>query len=261
MAAFDCWANYYDLIHQGLPGEAEFYVGQAVRIGGPTLELGCGTGRIAIAMAMSGVDVTGLDDSKGMLDVCRARLKAVGELSGSVKLVQQDMSAFSLPGKFCFVAMAYRSFMHLHRPKQQRECLNLVRKHMEDDGVFILNTWVPKASVLAADRSHSGDNGFDFIGEYPLSEPVALLRHYHRASYDEFRQRIVEEHLLQEVDEDGDLLQSTTLPLIRVWTTPREMDNLVRLCGFAVEALFGDFDCNPLDDSSAEMIWVLKKAL
>ena len=65
MAEFDAWARYYDLIHEGLPGEAEFFVGQAARLGGQTLELGCGTGRLAVAMAMSGADVVGLAASGG----------------------------------------------------------------------------------------------------------------------------------------------------------------------------------------------------
>ena len=87
MAEFDAWAEYYDIIHQGLSGEAEFYVGQAVRIGGRTLELGCGTGRIAIPMAMSGVAVTGLDRSDAMLAICREKLSAAGPLSGSPRLL------------------------------------------------------------------------------------------------------------------------------------------------------------------------------
>ena len=60
MHEFDAWAKYYDLIHQGLDGEAEFYIGQAARARSRTLELGCGTGRICIPMAMSGCDVVGV---------------------------------------------------------------------------------------------------------------------------------------------------------------------------------------------------------
>ena len=70
MAEFDSWAAYYDYLHPGLPGEAEFYGGQALRRGGPVLEAGCGTGRLAILMAMSGLKVTGVDNSAAMLAVC-----------------------------------------------------------------------------------------------------------------------------------------------------------------------------------------------
>ena len=96
---FDGWAPYYDLIHKGLPGEAEFYVGQAVRIGGPTLELGCGTGRVAIPMAMSGVDVIGLDLSPRMLELCREKSEAVSPLQGSIELVEGDMATFDFHAK------------------------------------------------------------------------------------------------------------------------------------------------------------------
>lgn len=259
MAEFDAWAAYYDVIHQGLPGEAEFYTGQAVRLGGKTLELGCGTGRVAIAMAMSGVDVTGLDHSKAMLAVCGAKLEAVGPTKGALRLVHGDMSDFDLGEAFDFIAMPYRSFMHLDRPAQQRRCLERVRAHLKDSGVFILNTWVPKRSAMLPGPDASGDDAFQFVEDYALPDSTEILRYHHRAAYDEFRQRIVEEHRIEEVDAAGSVLHAETLPLIRVWTTPREMDNLVRLCGFEVEAVFGDFDCTPLTASSTEMIWVLKK--
>ena len=259
MAAFDRWAEYYDLVHRGLPGEAEFYVGQAVRLGAKTLELGCGTGRISIAMAMSGVETTGLDNSPDMLEVCRAKLEAVGAVDGSLKLVQADMSDFRLDERFDLIVMPYRTFMHLQRPVQQSQCLRRIRQHLERDGLFILNTWIPRAAHLAKYGGKGKSSDFEFIDEYPLPESTDRLRHYHRQTVDEFQQRLIEEHRFDEVSAEGVTLDSSTLPLIRVWTTKREMEHLVCLNGFRVEALFGDFDCNPLTNTSTEMIWVLKK--
>ena len=256
MAEFDAWAEYYDIIHQGLPGEAEFYVGQAVRIGGRTLELGCGTGRIAIPMAMSGVEVTGLDRSEAMLAICREKLSAVGPLSGSLQLVNADMTSFELGQQFDFIAMPYRTFMHVHGVEQQRACLRCIHEHLADDGVCVLNTWSPSASVIAA---HSVEREFERVDEYELDDTENHLQHYHRAIYDEERQRIVEEHLIDEVREDGQVVNSVTLPLVRVWTYPRELQHLITLCGFRTEAVFGDFECNPRTAATSEQIIVLRK--
>lgn len=255
MSAFDAWAEYYDLIHTGLPGEAEFYVGHAVRSGGPVLELGCGTGRLAIPMAMSGLEVVGLDHSPRMLDVCREKLAAVGPVRGSLELVEADMAEFALGRKFAFVAMAYRTIMHLHLPAQQRAALCRVREHLSPGGAFILNTWVPSVSMIAG----PGPAGFVDAGETDLPGG-GTIRHTCRTHFDSYLQRLVEEHRLDELDAKGRVRGSTNLPLVRSWTTLREMDNLVRLCGFAVEAVFGDFDCNAIGPSSTEMIWVLRPA-
>lgn len=259
MADFDGWAEYYDLIHKGLEGEAEFYVGQAVRLGGKVLELGCGTGRIAIPMAMSGVDVTGLDNSKAMLELCRTKLAALGPVRGTLKLVHADMATFDLGVQFRFIAMAYRTFMHLLTADDQRRCLNVVHRHLNSDGVFILNTWAPRPAVLASAVTGPAPGRMRTVGRYVFPGTSDVVVHRQSARCDEFRQLLIEEHKLQEFDSKKSLLREVKLPLVRAWTTPREMDNLVRLCGFDVEAVFGDFDCAPFAEQSDEMIWVLRK--
>lgn len=260
MTEFDCWAPYYDLIHKGLPGEVEFYVGQAVRMGGKTLELGCGTGRIAVTMAMSGVDVVGLDWSGPMLDLCREKLEAVSPVTGSLCLVEADMTSFRLDTTFDFIAMAYRTFMHLENPEEQRSCLHAVHRHLKAGGVFILNTWIPKSDLVGRSATGTDEELFEVIGEYAIPGTEFRLRNSYRAYWDEFEQRIDEEHLLEELNKEGVVLRCEILPLRRVWTTVREMDNLVARCGFTVEEVFGDFDCNPLTSASPDGIWVLRKS-
>lgn len=256
MAEFDAWAEYYDMVHQGLPGEAEFYVGLAVRAGGPALELGCGTGRIAIPMAMSGVDVTGLDCSSSMLDVCRDKLARVGDVPGSLRLVEGDMRAFDLGVAFDFVAMPYRTFMHLHARGDQLRCFACVREHLSVGGTFVFNTWVPHAPAIA--RAGSSED-YELADEYDLADSADVVMHYHRAEYDVPRRRIEESHVFERVDPDGAVMESNTLSLSRTWTPVDEVRALVNEAGLAVDAVFGDFDCAPLTESSTEMVWALKR--
>jgi len=257
MAEFDAWAEFYDVIHPGLPGEAEFYVGQAVRARSRVLELGCGTGRLAIPMAMSGVHVVGIDNSKKMLDVCRENYAAVGAVSGSLSLVQADMAEFALGARFGLVVMAYRTFMHLVTPLEQRACLTAIREHLHGDGLLMLNVWAPKPSLIAPHVSVT-ERTTDFVGEYPGPRKGSTFAHYCSSAYEEFGQSIVESHLICELNKSGVIRRKVELSLHRAWTTAREMDNLVRLCGFEVEAVFGDFDCNPFSEKSSEMIWILR---
>lgn len=258
-AGLDGWAAYYDLVHKGLPGEAEFYVGQAVRIGGRTLEIGCGTGRLAIPMAMSGVNVVGMDKSRAMLDECRFKAEAIGAVPGKLLLLQADMVRFALAERFDFVAVAYRTFMHLLTQEEQRSCLHCVREHLASDGVLVMNLWAAKPSAIVKHLG-PGDGSLYCAGRYPIPCSEHALLHYCASRYEEHAQILHETHILQEIGKDDAVLSSVTLPLDRTWITPREMGNLVRLCGFRVEALFGDFDCSSFTESSTEMIWVLKPA-
>ncbi len=256
MPAFDAWADIYDLIHRGLPGEAEFYVAQAVRIGGHTLELGCGTGRIALAMALSGVDVTGLDDSEPMLDVCREKLALLGEVPGRVQLVLADMREFDLGRCFELVVMPYRSFMHMLSHDDQRSCLDAVRRHLAPGGSFILNVWDARPSALAP-HVGAAAGALQFAARHRLDDEGELL-HYRATRCHELEQLMEEEHLVHELDGEGHVLHSQALGMKRCWFTFRELGNLLALSGFEVEAVFGDFDCNPCTDRTSEMIWALR---
>lgn len=260
MAEFDRWAEYYDFIHLGLTGETEFYVAEAVRCGGEVLELGCGTGRICIPMAMSGVRVTGLDLSEGMLAVCREKLAAVGPVPGKLTLVHGDMRDFNLGVSFSRVIAAYRTFMHLLTPDDQMRCLASVRRHLAPEGRFILNVWAAKPSAIAGRIGGNGTNAEQHIGDYTVPGEGTRLTHYHSAEYDEHLQIIQERHRIEEYDASGRLVGSEILPLRRAWLTPREMEHLVRRCGFEIEGLFGDFRGEPFNAQSTEMIWILRSA-
>jgi SAM-dependent methyltransferase len=257
MAEYDAWAEFYDLIHRGVPGEAEFYVDQAVKARGPVLELGCGTGRISLAMAMAGVEAVGLDNSPKMLAQFRKKLTRIGQVSGSAEAIEADMASFDLGRQFDLIAIPYRSFMHLMSQERQLSCLERCRRHLTDQGKLILNVWAARPSSIGR-FTERRSGGLQRAGRYEL-ESGDWLVHFESAQYDEHRQIIAEEHVLHEVDHEGEVLRTIVLPLTRMWATPREMAWMFRACGFAVDALFGDFECGPFGRRSTEAVWALKK--
>ena len=257
MAEFDAWAPWYDLIHRGLPGEAEFYVGQAVRGGGPLLDIGCGTGRIAIPAAMSGIEVVGLDVSAGMLDICEDKLEALDDLPGSVELILGDMRDFEIERRFPLAIMAYRTLMHLLEPDEQLEALRCAMDHLEPEGTLILNVWAARPELIGPLVGPSA-GALQFVGRHGFDDGSGLV-HYRATRCQPLAQRIDEQHLLHELDEDGQVVASHGLALERCWQSVRELGHLVARAGFEVEALFGDFDCNPPGDGNQEQIWVLRR--
>src|SRR5678816_4464310 len=94
--------------------DVDFYVRAAAESGGPVLELGCGTGRILIPTARSGVEIAGLDAAAGMLDACRRRLQAEpAEVRGRVRLHHGDLRSFDLGHSFRLLTIPCRPFQHL----------------------------------------------------------------------------------------------------------------------------------------------------
>jgi 2-polyprenyl-3-methyl-5-hydroxy-6-metoxy-1,4-benzoquinol methylase len=69
---YDDWADIYDAVYADLTHDVDFYAAMARESGGPILELGCGTGRISLAIAREGVAVTGVDISPRMIAVAQA---------------------------------------------------------------------------------------------------------------------------------------------------------------------------------------------
>src|SRR5919204_781616 len=75
---YDAIARLYDPWSRSVVEDVGFYVDEAIASGGPVVELGVGTGRIAVPTAAAGVEVIGVDSSRGMLDVCAEAAKAAG---------------------------------------------------------------------------------------------------------------------------------------------------------------------------------------
>mgnify|MGYP001616282894 CR=1 FL=1 len=112
--------------------------------GGPVLELGIGSGRLALPLAARGVEVHGIDASAAMVE--RLRAKAGG---GQIPVTVGDMSALELdrqpPGGFAVVFVAFNTFFNLTTEGAQRTCLRRVADLLAPDGRFVLEAFVPAA--------------------------------------------------------------------------------------------------------------------
>ncbi|WP_333767618.1 class I SAM-dependent DNA methyltransferase [Streptomyces sp. IBSBF 2435] len=112
---------------------------------GPALELGVGTGRLAIPLAESGIAVHGLDSSERMLDVLRAA--PGGE---RVTALHGDMAAFDLPGRYRLVWVAFNSFFLLDSAGAQQDCFGTVARHLTPGGRFVIEAFVPAPEQFSA---------------------------------------------------------------------------------------------------------------
>jgi ubiquinone/menaquinone biosynthesis C-methylase UbiE len=225
----------YDAIHREAPapiaGDVAFYRRLAQQIGGPVLELACGTGRIALPLVESGLDVTGVDVSEGMLAIIR-RKAATHRLT----LVAQDMSELNIDRQFGCVIVAFRSFQHLLTIDLQRQTLAAIGRHLAPGGRVALHLFDPRLDLLIDEtprqpvlRGTDPATGHTFSGEM-LTAQFDYLAQVRR---DVWRYR--------EFAADSSLLAEDTREMALRWIWRSELHHLLELCGFAVAAQYSDF--------------------
>lgn len=262
MATYDTFvADYYDASpvvagRQDVP----FYLSAARQFGDPILELGCGTGRITLALARAGQRITGLDLSERMLARCaEKRATLPTEMRERVHLIQADMARFDLGEKFRLVIVPFRPFQHLLETDQQVSCLESVRRHLpaagrrvgERSGHLILDFFHTDAR-----RMHDPEFLDErFVAEYemPGGRRVRLTERvvaFHRA-----QQRNDVEMIYTVKGNDGREERLVFAFTVRYFFR-YEVEHLLARCGFRVSAVYGNFDDSPLSDDSPEMIFI-----
>ena len=232
----------YDAFYAGgappIAGDIAFYDRLAQATGGPVLELGCGTGRNALALAEAGLSVTGVDVSPGMLALARRKSERLAAAaSRCLTFVEGDMARLDLGRRFGMAFIAFRSFQHLLTVDEQRATLTGVRRHLRPDGRLALHLFDPRFDLLAdenprAIRHRSRD-----------AAPLCRRNPAHRARLPEPNPpRPVA--LCRNRPERAPLQEATREMALR-WTYRWELHHLLELCGFVVEAEHSDFHGAP----------------
>jgi SAM-dependent methyltransferase len=252
-------ARLYDCCFPGLAGDVQFYVDEARKAGSPVLELGCGTGRILLPVAEAGVQIVGLDLSTPMLNVLRQKLaRCHTETQARVELLEGDMRRFSLAQRFNLAMLPYRAFLHLLTPKDQRQALSCIREHLVDNGRLILNVFDPDLELMAASM---GPHGAALRKDSECLDPETGRRVilWFTGQYDQEHQLLDGAFIFEELDDNGNVLKKTYSPLRLRYVYRYEMRYLLELCGFKVEALYGDFQRGAFR-YGGEQVWVARKS-
>src|SRR3984885_3039441 len=143
----DRWAAVYDDHHGHLdPGRAvEFLAGLAGD--GRVLELGTGTGRVALPLAARGISVEGVDASAAMVE--RLRAKPGGE---SVPVTIGDMAEVPVSGSFRLGYLGFKTLFGLLSQERQAQCFGNVARALEPGGAFVIECFVPDVARFDHDQ-------------------------------------------------------------------------------------------------------------
>lgn len=254
-------AEFYDYV---IPyrdrDDVGFYVEAAKANGGPVLEIGCGTGRILIPTARTGIDITGLDISPRMLHVCRKRLSREPEhvQMHVLQLVEGDMRTFDLVQKFKLITIPFRPFQHLLTVEDQCACLERIYQHLDDNGTLILDLFNPSLNVVGRDDMCGKEIGEE--AEFLMPDGRRVMRRHKFVSMDLFNQINRVELIYYVTHPDGReerLLHAFGMRYLFRF----EAEHLLARYGFRVEQLYADYDKHPYGAIyPGDLIFIAKKA-
>jgi len=232
---------YYDLAYRARKRDVAFYVEVATRTGGPVLEYGVGSGRVALALARAGIDVVGVDLSEGMLASLREKLR--GPLAERVRVVHGDMRSVRLRRRFPLVIAPFNTVLHLYERPDVEAFFARVRGHLAPGGRFVFDFSLPSPADLALDPNRSfAAPSF----RHPSTGKVTRYRE--RFEYHPLRQLLV---IWMDMTPAG-AGEGASVPLSHRQFFPREMEALLHYNGFADIRFTADFsgrDPDPETDS------------
>jgi SAM-dependent methyltransferase len=232
VSAYDEIAHIYDPWSRTVVEDIAFYVEEAQRSGGPVVELGVGTGRIAIPIARTGIPVIGVDSSERMLAVARERAEAEGV---DLDLRFGDLRSPPVEGRFPLVISPFRALLHMETDADRRAALRSIHRLLEPAGRFIFDVFTPLPDGIA--ETH---------GRWLEREP-GIFEH---VEWDEDERTVI----MRVRGEDAE----TALSL--AWVSIPEWSVLLHEEGFTVDGLYGWFDRTAWQGHE-DSVWVCSKRL
>lgn len=240
-------AEFYDLDFEDFHDDASFYQRLVELHGERVLELGAGTGRIAVPLAEAGAKVTGVDLSEGMLRIARERAGRA-----PLKLVEGDIREVRLRGRFDLVIAPLGTLQHMETPSDFVAALETMAHHLAEGGVAVVDVESPVP------------DDFD-------PRPQPLIQHWTKGWRGGRVTKVVSVDAIpsegtREVtwhydvaDAAGNLRRVTSVFPLRTYTSP-EIELGARIAGLRVAARFGDYEFGPYYDGAERLIVILQRA-
>jgi ubiquinone/menaquinone biosynthesis C-methylase UbiE len=239
-------SKYYDLF--GSKDDVAFYRDLAIQHGRKALELGVGTGRVAIELAKINVIVHGIDNSKYMLNVARQKLEAEDvNVRKRVRLLLGDMREFEVEETFPFVYMASSTFEHCVAEEDQIGCLRSVYRTLENGGTFAFDISRPGKSAESS----------WLIDRRELSKEDEVVRIIFSRMNPQTK--VVSVDLFFDVYRKGSLKERFHEYGEAKLSSREEVERLLKATGFTVRKIYGDFDRTPYSKQSLRVIFVCGK--
>src|SRR5215213_8786759 len=201
---------------------------------GTALELGIGTGRIALPLAQRGIRVHGIDLSEAMVAKLRAKPGA-----SDLGVTVGDFATTTVGGRFSVAYLVFNTIMNLTTQEEQVACFGNVAAHLEPGGCFVVEVGLPDLRRLPPGET---------IRPFAITET--------RLGFDEYdvaTQGLISHHYTVT---DGNL-EIRSIPFRYVW--PSELDLMARLAGMTRRGRWSGWNREPFTDDSRKLVAVWEK--
>jgi SAM-dependent methyltransferase len=230
-SAYDRLGRRYDAWCRSVTEDIPFYVELALASGGPVLEVGVGSGRVAVPTALAGVEVVGVDSSAVMLELARQR---AAPHHVALRLVQADMRDLPDLGTFALVTVPFRAFLHLRDDGERLAVLRALRGRLQPGGTLAFDVFHPDHADIA-----------DTHGRWIEREPGIE----ERAMWDEAGRSLVLSVRAGGVEAEMELW----------WIASDDWRRLLAEAGFERIESFSWFDRRPLERDSTDSAWLARR--
>jgi SAM-dependent methyltransferase len=231
-------ADVYDALMTVLPDPGDCVDRLAELAGpGPALELGIGTGRVALPLAGRGVEVHGIDASEAMVE--RLRAKPGGD---AITVTFGDFADVPVEGSYPLVYVVFNTFFSLLTQEDQMRCFAAVAGHLALGGAFVVTGFVPDQTLHPGGQSvRTFQLGLDLVRlDAALHDPVA--------------QRVDFQHVVL----SGGGIRLYPGAVRYAW--PSELDLMARLAGLRLRERWGGWRREPFDRASRGHVSVYEHA-
>ena len=242
-------AHIYEAEHAGWDDDLEMYTAFARRAGGPVLDLGCGSGRVAVPLAVAGFEVQGFDASDALLTIAHGKARDQGV---TVKLQRADVRRLSTNVTYGLVLCSLDTFLHLQSSEDQLDTLEAVHAVLRPGGMFVVDLFHPVLERLAA-----RDGVLRLQSTFPGPGDATVI-HLVGWEIDPGTQTIVATHIYDLASPEGSLQRRTTTMRLR-YVHRYEMEQALRATGFRQIELYGDPTLGPFEAASERMIFAATK--
>lgn len=245
------WLYDYDN-RDNLIVDIPFYKEYALKTEGEVLELGCGTGRVALKLAEDGFKVTGLDLSDNMLKVFNEKLKDL-PYRDNITLVNGNMDKFDLMKKFELIIAPFRAFQALTEEEDVVGCLNCIREHLSDKGLFIINVFRPYKEL---DETWCYDEVIQWETIDDNTGDKIVKKHW-GDKIDTINQIIFPHFAFEITDNDGNMRRVEEHLKLKYYYY-NQIAKYIEDAGLSIVEKYGWYDKSSIEDGR-ELIFVCKK--
>jgi len=249
-------ARLYDLDLVDDPGDLDLYRALAARVEGPVLELGVGTGRLAVPLAVAGRQVTGVDVEPAMLARARAAAERAA-VTSRLDLVEGDARQVRLPaaGSFGLAFIALNSLLLLHSRADQAAVVRTLAEHLAPGGTAAIDAWLPDADDLGR---FDGRTMLEYVREDP--ETGDTVTKMASAVHDTATGSLLLTSIYDVGVPGGVVSRWIRRDPMRL-VSADDLVDFVERAGLTVETLAGDYDLEPFGPGSERAIVVATKDL